>query len=186
MVVVIFGLICLGFGYALGAAAIWPSFGLIVEQKYLAMTLGVWGSLDNAFQASMSLVVGVLAKDYSTEERQELNDQYDDARYLWIGLSIGMIVWTLLLWIVDAKKYDNVLWGKSDAFAGKRLGDLCCSCKRDREKDEEIPVQMKKEYETDEKTHDVGIETIGHEDETLVGGGDDDQVFGVRGYTAYD
>merc|ERR1712129_190537 len=177
MVVVIFGLICLGFGYALGAAAIWPSFGLIVEQKYLAMTLGIWGSLDNAFQASMSLVVGVLAKDYSTEERQELNDQYDDARYLWIGLSIGMIVWTLLLWIIDAKKYDNVLWGKSDAFAGKRLSDLCCSCKRDREKDEEIEVQMKKEHEMEEETH-------GNEDETLVNdAATNDQVFGVRGYT---
>ena len=110
IVIPIFGLIFLGFGYSLGAAAIWPSFGLIVKQKYLASTLGVWGSIDNMFQACCFVIIGALTKEYDKEEKLIYTDQYNDCRWFWIILALGTIFWTLMLWYSDAKQFDNILW----------------------------------------------------------------------------
>eukprot|EP01084_Bolivina_argentea_P262010 442978_1 len=111
------GLIFLGNGYSLGAAAIWPSFGLIVEQKYLATTLGIWGCIDNAFQASSFVIIGALTKSYNEEERELYYDQYDNCTYFWIALALGTLLWTISLWYYDATMFDNVLWIPSEKFA---------------------------------------------------------------------
>merc|ERR1712228_688967 len=186
LIIPIFGLMSLGFGYSFGAASIWPSFGLIVKQKYLATTLGVWGSIDNAFQACMSLCVGLLSKEYNTEERQMYNDQFDDARYLWIGLSLGMIIWTLLLWCVDAMKFGNTLWQKSQTFEDKKMSDLCCTIKKSEEINQEEKGIDDDLSGLDGKTRDVGIENSENEDGLLVDDVTNDQVLGISGFTAYD
>ena len=181
----LFGLMLLGFGYSLGAAAMWPSFGLIVKQKNLAMTLGIWGSIDNAFQASMSLCVGALTKDYDESEREMHDDQYDNARYLWIGLSLGMILWTLMLWAIDVRKYDNALWKRSGKFDGAKLSDLLCERKENEVDDHEMK-KVDDEDVLDGKTQVVGMEDSDDEDELLVGDATNDQVLGISGFTAYD
>eukprot|EP01083_Nonionella_stella_P315587 1140386_1 len=43
----IIGLLCLGFGYSVGAGSCWPCCGIIVKQKYLATSLGFWACVDN-------------------------------------------------------------------------------------------------------------------------------------------
>merc|ERR1712181_2508 len=100
------------------------------------------------------------------EEREMYNDQYDKARYLWIGLSIGMILWTVLLWVTDAMKYDNSLWARSEKIEGKKLSDLLCWKKKDEDR-----IGDGKEFDDDGvldgKTLDFGDEESENEDELL-------------------
>ena len=155
----VFASMLLGFGYFLGEAAIWPLFGLIVKQKYLAMTLGMWGSIDNAFQVLMSLCVAELTKVY-----EENDDQYDSVRYLWIGLSVGMILFTLLLWRVDATKYEDGIDGRSEKFEGMKLSDLLHKQKRK----ENDGREMKKIDDKDGDDGRTNVAVVEDEDELLV------------------
>eukprot|EP01083_Nonionella_stella_P032908 90099_1 len=122
----IIGLLCLGFGYSVGAGSCWPCCGIIVKQKYLATSLGFWACVDNGFQACMFLSVAGLTETYSKEEyaKESPNParihEYDDARWLWIALAIATMISSLLLWFFDRRNADNILMIPEEKWAIKR------------------------------------------------------------------
>eukprot|EP01084_Bolivina_argentea_P152078 265337_1 len=99
----IIGLICLGFGYGIFGAIVWPSFALIVERKYLATILGVFGSIDNGLRATLFLIVGEITQDNSD------NEKYKYVTYFLLFLSINNFLWVTLLWYFDKYKFGNRL-----------------------------------------------------------------------------
>jgi len=116
-IVPMLGLVSLGLGYSLGASSLWPSVGMIVDQKFLANSLGIWGCIDNAFQATNFVIVGALTQDYSEEERERYTDQYEACRYYWIALSLAALLWSSLLLYYDNTMFDQALWKPSDKFS---------------------------------------------------------------------
>lgn len=105
-ILVCFGLSCLGMGYSIFGSILWPSFALIVERKYLATGIGLFGSLDNALQATSFVIIGASAKDYKKGEQH--TDEYEYATYYWLFLSVNNIFWVLLLWFYDKHHFNNI------------------------------------------------------------------------------
>eukprot|EP01084_Bolivina_argentea_P000514 963_1 len=122
----IFGLILIGFGYAIGAGTCWPCCGIIVKQKYLATALGFWACVDNGFQALCIYIIGAFQETYSQEEidKESPNpvriNEYNHSRYLWIVLSILILIWTLILWCLDKKYGNNILMLPEEKYFIKR------------------------------------------------------------------
>ena len=104
------GLISLGLAFAIFAAIVWPSFALIVQRKYLATVLGVFGSLDNGIRATLFVVVGALTREGSKEK-------YEYVTYLYLVLCVNNFVWVLLLWYYDKYAFGDVLNCKELKFS---------------------------------------------------------------------
>jgi len=97
------GLILIGIGYSLYAAAIWPSIALVVKESKLGTAYGLITAIQNIGLATLPLIVGSLTKDNN-----------DDTKYYYVEIFLfslayfGVIVGFILM-VCDNRLQNKLL-----------------------------------------------------------------------------
>ena len=94
---VIVALALLGMAFALFCAVIWPSFALVVEERYLGTGYGIPTSFYNLMVTIDYLVVGAVTRDGDGE------DKYLMVEYFLMGMSMLSILTVGMLLIADRR-----------------------------------------------------------------------------------